>query len=117
MWLILEPILLLIVFGLLARQLVVFSGVEAGAADAALLQSPPDWGALALMEGQSQGIKWGLLLAAAWLLARVRGYRLTRPLNGEGPLLAVWQLPLFGLAIAVPLILFAILPRWYHFHT
>ena len=115
-WLILEPILLLIIFGLLARQLVVFSGVEAGAADAALLQSPPDWGALALMEGQSQGIKWGLLLAAAWFLARVRGYRLARPINGDGPLLAVWQLPLFGLAIAVPLVLFAILPRWYHFH-
>jgi len=114
-WLILEPIFLLIIFGLLASHLVPFSGVEVGAADLALLQSPPDWGALALIEGKSQGIKWGLLLAAAWLLARMRGYRLTKPINVEGPFLSVGQLLLFGFAIAVPLYLVAILPRWYHF--
>ncbi len=114
-WLILEPILLLVVFGLLARQLVVFSGVEVGAADAALLQSPPDWGALASIEGKSQGIKWALLLAVAWMLARIRGYRLTKPINGQRPFLSVGQLLLFGFAISVPLFLFAILPRWYHF--
>ena len=114
-WLIFEPILLLVVFGLLARQLVVFLGVEAGAADAALLQSPPDWGALISIEGKSQGIKWGLLLATAWMLTRIRGYRLTKPINDQNPFLSFGQLLLFGFAISVPLFLFAIGPRWYHF--
>ncbi len=57
----------------------------------------------------------GLLLAAAWFLARTRGYRLTRPINGQGPFLSIGQLLLFGFAICVPLLLIAILPRWYHF--
>lgn len=116
LWVIIEPIILLIVFGLLARQLTPFVGVEAGAAEAALLQSLPDWGVLALLEGKSQGVKWGMLLIAAWFIARMRGYRLARPVSRDAPSLSVPQLLLFGFAIAVPIHLVAILPRWYHYN-
>jgi len=116
-WTIIELLLLLVAASLVARQLTPLVGVEAGVAGAALQKSPPDWGTLAIVEGKSHAIKWGILLAIAWLLARMRGYRLTRPLGDHGPSLSVGQLILFGLAIAIPLYLIAILPRWYHFEV
>ena len=115
-WIILEPIILLVIFSLIAGQLTPFVGVGEGAADAALLASPPDWGVLAVIEAKSQGIKWGMLLIAAWLISRMRGYRITRPVSSDTPSLSVPQLLLFGFAIAVPIHLVAILPRWYHYN-
>ncbi|MEO0441249.1 MAG: CPBP family intramembrane glutamic endopeptidase [Pseudomonadota bacterium] len=114
-WLVVEPVIVLLVIGLLAREIVGLVGADPAAAERALAQSPPDWSLLALVEGWSQLVKWGLLLLAAGWLARIRGFRLTRPLGGEPSGFAIWQLLLFGLAIAIPLHLLSILPRWYHF--
>ncbi|SIO13381.1 CAAX protease self-immunity [Parasphingorhabdus marina DSM 22363] len=114
-WIVIEPIILLLVFGLLAREIVALVSGDPGAADRALAQPPPDWAALAFLEGRSHLVKWGLLLLAAGLLARARGFRVTRPLGKRASPLPFWQLLLFGLAIAIPLHLLSILPRWYHF--
>ena len=114
-WIVIEPVILLLVLGLLAREFFALVDGDPGAAAEALAQSPPNWAALAFLEGRSHLVKWGLLLLAAALLARARGFRLNRPLGRGASPLPFWQLLLFGLAIAIPLQLFSILPRWYHF--
>lgn len=97
--------------GLLARVLTPYAGVEPGAADVAVLASPPDWPTLAGLEAKSLAIKWGLLMLAAAALAAVRGYSLIRPMGPGRVRLPAPQLILFGLAVAIPLSLFALAPR------
>ena len=116
-WLIIEPVILLVVFGLLARELTPLWGVAPGAADLALSASPPDWRALAILDGKSLLIKWGMLIASAALLASLRGYNIFRPIAGECPSLSFAQLVLLGLVVAIPLHVMSVLPRWYHFNV
>lgn len=116
-WLVIEPVILLVIFGLLARELTPLWGVSPGSADLALSMSPPDWGALAILEGKAQLIKWGMLIGAAALLASLRGYNIFRPVPGDPPRLSIVQLVVLGVAIAMPLYLMSALPRWYHFNV
>ena len=115
-WRVVEPIILLIVFGLLARELVPYWGVTPNMAEAALAESPPDWGVLALVDGKSQTIKWGLLVGAAIILSALRRYTVFRPVGGS-PALPFAQLVLLGVAVAIPLWLMVMLPRWYHYEV
>lgn len=115
-WRVIEPIILLVVFGLLAREIVPYWGVTPNMAAAALAESPPDWGVLALVDGKSQSVKWGLLVGAAIMLAALRRYNVFRPVGGA-PTLPLPQLILFGLAVAIPLGLMVMLPRWYHYEV
>ncbi len=126
-WLIAEPLVLLIALGVAAQAVTPMLGVAPDAAAAALAAEPPAWRDLARLEGLSMAVKWAFLLAAAWLLARARGYRLGAPLApptdhpagrpnrslapGFGDKL------LLGLALGAPLSLVALLPRWRHYEV
>ena len=116
-WIILEPVVLLVALGLASRAIAPYVGVAPGAVDTALAASPPDWGALADLEFRMTAVKWGMLITAAFVLSRLRGYRIANPLRASAPRLSSGRLALFGFAVAVPLSLASLLPRWRHFHV
>lgn len=112
LWIIVEPILLLVAVGLLMRLLAPSLSPEQ-----LLLATPPDWTGAAKVEALFQGLRWALLLLVAWLIARRRGFSPLRPVGGKPGALSSTRKVLLGLAAGIPLNLFAMLPRWYHYEV
>jgi len=115
--LIIEPIVVLLVIGFAAKLLLSFAGIESAALETALFSGDtgPDWLEATWLEGIWQGLRWGLLLAAAVILARRRAFSLWAPFDDRSRPLAARRKVLLGLAAGATLLPLATIPRWYHY--